>query len=173
MRFLSASNRDLAAEIRSERFREDLYDRLSVARIPMPPLRERRADIPFLVEDFIYELSRRHHRRVKGITRGALERLLAHDWPGNVRELKLTIEGMIVFAEGHRTLEFSDLPEPLRRSSPGGALDIRVGMTLSEAERRLVIATLRSTGSDKPRAAKMLGMGLRTLYRKIKAYGLD
>jgi DNA-binding NtrC family response regulator len=173
VRFLSASNRDLAGEVRRERFREDLYDRLSVAHIVMPPLRERRADIPFLVDEFIRELSRRHRRRIKGITRGALERLQAHDWRGNVRELKLTIEGMIVFAEGHRTLEFSDLPEPLRQASPGGALDVRVGMTVDEAERKLVVATLRAAGNDKPRAARMRGIGLRTLYRKIQTYGLE
>lgn len=172
VRLLSASNRDMAAEVRRQRFREDLYRRLGIARIVMPPLRERREDIPFLVDDFIRELARRHHRRVKGITRGTLEQLMAYDWPGNVRELKLTIEGMIVFAEGHRLLEFSDLPAPLREGRRGRDIDVRVGMTVGEAERRLITATLRETGGDKRRAAEILGIGLRTLYRKLETYGI-
>jgi len=102
-----------------------------------------------------------------------LERFLAHPWPGNVRELKSTLEGMIVFAEGKRALDLSDLPESLREAEAAAErLELAVGMTVEEAERRLVEATLRHAGFDKPRAAAMLGMGLRTLYRKIKQYGL-
>ena len=173
VRLIAATDRDLAAEARAGRFRPDLVERLSVVRIAMPPLRERREDIPILVEAIVRELNREHGRRATGITRGVLERFLAHPWPGNVRELKSTLEGMIVFAEGKRALDLSDLPESLREAEAAAErLELAVGMTVEEAERRLVEATLRHAGFDKPRVAAMLGMGLRTLYRKIKQYGL-
>jgi DNA-binding NtrC family response regulator len=169
VRLVAATNRDLEAEVAAGRFREDLFYRLSVVRIQMPPLRERPEDIPLLVEGFIREFDREHGRRVTGITRGVLDRLMRHPWPGNVRQLRNTIEGMVVFAEGRRALDLSDLPDALREvESAGEKLELRVGMTVAEAERQLVAATLRHCGNDKPRAAAMLGIGLRTLYRKLK-----
>ena len=170
VRLIAATSRDLAAEVAAGRFREDLYLRLSVVRIQMPPLRARSEDIPLLVDGFIRELDREHGRRVTGITRGALDRLVRHPWPGNVRELRNTIEGMVMFAEGRRALDLSDLPDTLREAADAGEkLELRVGMTVDEAERRLVGATLRHCGNDKPRAAAMLGIGLRTLYRKLQS----
>jgi len=169
VRLVAATNRDLEAEVAAGRFREDLFYRLSVVRIQMPSLRERPEDIPLLVEGFIREFDREHGRRVTGITRGVLDRLMRHPWPGNVRQLRNTIEGMVVFAEGRRALDLSDLPDALREvESAGEKLELRVGMTVAEAERQLVAATLRHCGNDKPRAAAMLGIGLRTLYRKLK-----
>jgi len=150
------------------RFREDLYYRLSVVRVQMPPLRARSEDIPLLVGGFIRELDREHGRRVTGITRGVLDRLMRHPWPGNVRELRNTVEGMVLFAEGRRALDLSDLPDTLREvDGAGEKLELQVGMTADEAERRLISATLRHCGNDKPRAAAILGIGLRTLYRKL------
>jgi DNA-binding NtrC family response regulator len=173
VRLIAATNRDLQAEVRAGRFREDLFYRLSVVRIQMPALRERREDIPLLVESFIHEFNREHGRRVTGITRGVLERLMRHSWPGNVRELRNTIEGMVVFAEGRRALDLSDLPLPLREvESEGEKLEVAVGMTVEEAERQLIAATLKHAGHDKALAAAMLGIGLRTLYRKIKQFSL-
>ncbi len=170
-RLVAATDRDLTAEVRGGRFREDLLDRLGGVRIAMPPLRERREDIPLLVEAFLREFNREHQRKVTGITRGALDRLVRHDWPGNVRELRNTVEGMVAFAEGRRALEPADLPPALRDAGPTAApLDIAVGMTVDDAERRLIEATLAETGDDKPRAAAILGIGLRTLYRKIQQY---
>ena len=168
-RLVAATNRDLAAEVQGGRFREDLFYRLGVVRIGMPPLRERPEDIPLLVEGFIREFDREHGRKVTGITRGVLDRLVRYPWPGNVRQLRNTVEGMVVFAEGRRALDLSDLPDALREvESAGEKLELRVGMTVAEAERQLVAATLRHCGNDKPRAAAMLGIGLRTLYRKLK-----
>ncbi len=173
VRLVTATNRDLAAEVAAGRFREDLFYRLGVVRIQMPPLRERSEDIPLLVEAFIREFNGEHGRRVTGITRGVLDRLMRYPWPGNVRELRNTVEGMAVFAEGRRALDLSDLPDALREvESAGEKLELRVGMTVNEAERQLIAATLRHTGNDKPRAAAMLGMGLRTLYRKLCRYSL-
>jgi DNA-binding NtrC family response regulator len=173
VRLVAATNRELAAEVRAGRFREDLFYRLSVVRVQMPPLRDRRDDIPLLVETFLREFNREHGRRVTGITRGVLDRLRRYPWPGNVRELRNTIEGMVVFAEGRRALDLSDLPDALREvESAGEKLELQVGMTVDEAERQLIAATLRHCGNDKPRAAAMLGIGLRTLYRKLKQYAV-
>ncbi len=173
VRLIAATPRDLGPEVRAGRFRADLHERLGVVRVQMPALRERREDVPLLVEAFLRELNQEHGRRVTAVTRGALERLMRHPWPGNVRELKNVIDGMVVFAEGRGTLDLSDLPAALREPAGAGeTLELAVGMTLEEAERRLIAATLGHTGFDKPRAAAMLGMGLRTLYRKIKQYGI-
>jgi len=173
VRVLAATQRDLQAEVDAGRFRRDLFHRLSVVVIRVPPLRERRDDIPRLAERFVRELNREHGRKVTGLTHGALERLIQHPWPGNVRELRNTIESMIVFAEGKRPLDLSDLPPALREAvREGEPLRLSVGMTIEEAERQLLEATLRQTGFDKPRAASLLGIALRTLYRKIQKYGL-
>ncbi len=174
VRLVCSSARDLDQDARDGRFRADLLARIAIVRIAVPPLRERREDIPLLVQAAIRHFDREHGRRVTGITRGALERLQQHDWPGNVRELRAVVEGMVVGAMGRRRLDLGDLPPALRdgsaRSEP---LRMAVGMTVEEVERQLVAATLRATGNDKRRAAAMLGIGLRTLYRKIVQFGLD
>jgi DNA-binding NtrC family response regulator len=173
VRLITAARRDLAAQVRAGQFRDDLFKRLEVARVLVPPLRERREDIPLLIEHFLRELGRAHHRRVRGVTRGVLERLQRHPWPGNVRELRDTLESMVLSAPGGRPLDLADLPQPLRgRGTDADGLEIAVGMTVGEAERLLISATLEHVGHDKPRAAAILGIGLRTLYRKIDAYGI-
>ncbi|HYM81090.1 MAG TPA: sigma-54 dependent transcriptional regulator [Candidatus Limnocylindria bacterium] len=173
VRLIAATSGNLAAEVRAGRFREDLYQRLSVIRIAMPALRERREDIPLLVDTFIREFNREHGRKVTGISRGVAERLAGCEWPGNVRELRNTVEGMVVSARGRRPLDVSDLPARLRAAGDSGEkLDASVGMRVEELEQQLIAATLRHTGYDKPRTAAMLGIGLRTLYRKIKQFGL-
>jgi DNA-binding NtrC family response regulator len=173
VRLIASSGAAVAEAVRAGRFREDLFQRLGVVRVTVPPLRERLEDLPLLVERFIREFNREHGRKVAGMTRGALERLLQHPWPGNVRELRNTIEAMIVLADRRRPLDLSDLPTALRDPSAGAErLGLAVGMTVEEAERRLLVATLEHTGNDKARAAAMLGIGLRTLYRKVKQLGL-
>lgn len=172
VRVVAATARDLAAEARAGGFREDLSFALGVVRIALPPLRARREDIPALAEELLREGARTHGRRVRRLTRGALERLAAYDWPGNVSELKSVLEGMLVTARGRGALDVTALPERLRGPIAQAApLRVEVGMTLAEAERQLVEATLRHAGGNKPRAAAMLGIGLRTLYRKLDAYG--
>lgn len=174
LRVISSARRDLEGEVRDGRFRGDLHQRLSVVVIHLPPLRERLEDIPLLVEFFLRELRRDHHRRVSGLTRGLLERLARHPWPGNVRELRAALEGMVVSARGKRTLDLSDLPLGWK-DADGQTKEMRltVGMSLEEAERRLIEATLKETGFDKPRSAALLGIGLRTLYRKIQRYRIS
>ena len=174
VRVIAATNRPLEVLTARGEFREDLYHRLKVIQLDVPALRDRREDIPLLVEIFIRELNREHGRKVTGITRGVADRLMHHDWPGNVRELRNTIEEMVVYAQGKRALQVSDLPIQLRQQRAASAedLNVTVGMTIEEIERRAIEATLRATGHDKQKTAKMLGIGLRTLYRKQKEYGL-
>jgi transcriptional regulator with PAS, ATPase and Fis domain len=174
LRVMASTSSDLEDAVLAGRFRSDLFQRLSAVVVHLPPLRDRVQDIPLLAEAFLRDLNREHHRRVSGLTRGVLERLMRHDWPGNVAELHATLEGMMVFARGKRSLDLSDLP-PEWKASEGGraALQIEVGMTLDEVERRLIEATLRETAYDKPRTASLLGIGLRTLYRKIQRYRLS
>jgi two-component system response regulator HydG len=173
VRLVAGTRHGLDARVREGRFRDDLLRRLSAARIAMPALRDRAEDIPTLVERFVREANRRHRRGVRQVTRGVLERLERHAWPGNVRELRDTIDAMVVSAPGGRPLDLADLPPALRAESAGQEpLAIAPGMTVEEAVRALIVATLEHVGHDRPRAAAMLGIGLRTLYRKIKQYGI-
>ena len=174
VRVVAASNKPLDLLVARGQFREDLYYRLRVVRLEVPPLRERREDLPLLVETFVKEMNREHGRKVTGVTRGVVDLMMQYDWPGNVRELKNTLEEMVLFTQGKRLLDVSDLPLAIRqqRGVPGPDLNLTVGMSMPEIERRAIEATLRSVGYDKQKAAKILGIGLRTLYRKIKEYGL-
>jgi transcriptional regulator with PAS, ATPase and Fis domain len=174
VRVIAATNRPLDLMVARGQFREDLYYRLKVIQLEVPPLRDRREDIPLLIETFIQEFDKEHGRKVTGVTRGVVDRMMEYEWPGNVRELKNTIEEMVIFAQGRRLLDVSDLPITIRqqRASASTALPVSVGMSMNEIERAALEATLRSVGHDKQRAAKILGIGLRTLYRKQKEYGL-
>ena len=172
VRLIAASDRDLAGEVRAGRFRDDLHHLLAVTRVQLPPLRSRSEDLPLLVAELVRAANRERGRRVPGVTAGVLERFARHDWPGNVAELKRTLDGMVATARGRRPLDLDDLPESLRGSGePGGQLALTVGMTLATAERRLVEATLEYTRGDKRRAAALLGIGLRTLYRRLDEWG--
>jgi DNA-binding NtrC family response regulator len=173
VRLVASTSRDLAADARAGRFRADLLQRLAVVHIHMPALRERRDDIPLLVESFLEEFNREHGRRVTGITPGALDRLMRHRWSGNLRELKNTVEGIVAVTTRRGPIDLGDLPPSLRSGTDADAsLAVSVGMTVEEAEKHLISATLRHTGGDKPRSAALLGIGLRTLYRKIERYHL-
>jgi DNA-binding NtrC family response regulator len=155
------------------RFRDDLYYRLKVVTLRVPPLRERREDIPLLVRAFVADFNRRNRRDVEGLSAGALARVVAHDWPGNVRELKNAIEGAAVLAGGD-VIDVGDL-ERARASalesrrvdaSPDGSLSIPANATLREAEHVLIKAHL-ARAKTKADAARSLGIGLRTLYTKL------
>jgi DNA-binding NtrC family response regulator len=172
VRLVAASDRDLAAEVSAGRFRDDLHHLLSATRVQLPPLRSRREDLPALVAELVRTANRTHGRRVPGVTAGVLERFARHRWPGNVAELKTTLDRMVAAARGRRPLDLESLPEPmLGAGEPGVRVELTVGMTLASAERRLVEATLAYTQGDKPRAAALLGIGLRTLYRRLDEWG--
>ncbi len=173
VRVLAACDGELAEAVRAGRFRDDLYYLLAVTRVTLPPLRERPEDLPLLVEELVRAANREHGRRVAGVTVGTLDRLERHDWPGNVSELRNVIDGMVSTARGRKPLDLDSLPAALRGdAAAGGPLEIGVGMTLEAAERRLVEATLAHTGGDKRRTAAMLGVSLRTLYRRLEGWGL-
>jgi len=170
-RVVSAAEGDLPELVRRGKFRDDLFAALAVVRLPVPPLRARPEDIPLLTQVLLEELNRAHGRQVTGVTRGCMDLLMQYPWPGNVRELKTVLEGIVVFVEGRRPLEVGDLPEHLRDRPPAPRdFRVRVGMSLAEIERRAILETLTACGGSKLRAAQMLGIGLRTLYRKIKEY---
>jgi DNA-binding NtrC family response regulator len=175
VRVIAATNRDLGEAVRNGTYRADLYYRLRVVTITLPPLRERKEDIPLFIETFLREFSREHRKGNMEISRGAVQWLMAYDWPGNIRELKNCLEEMVVLSAPGRRLDVPDLPDYIRQG--GGAGDDRVvftvGMTMEEVERAVIVRTLKATGYNKQRAARMLGIGLRTLYRKGKRYQIS
>ncbi len=172
VRVMATTNRDLEKTIQEGRFREDLYYRLNVVSIEFPPLRERKSDIPLLVNHFIEKYNQEMNKRIQGITKDAESLLWKNDWPGNVRQLENVIERAVVLAKGPQ-LDAPNLPPELRNSSPdqinrdGGS---RVGMTVAEMERELIFKTLDSVGDNRTRAAEMLGISIRTLRNKLNDY---
>ncbi|MGD8394388.1 MAG: sigma-54 dependent transcriptional regulator [Candidatus Eiseniibacteriota bacterium] len=176
VRIIASTHRDLAAEVQAGRFREDLYYRLHVVRIVVPPLRQRPDDVPLLVRTFIDQLGPESNRPARDITTPALRQLERYHWPGNVRELRNTIESMIVMSS-REVLDVDDLPESLRATEPGErpTVDgvVQPGMTMEEVEREAIRRTLESAGGNRTEASRRLGIGLRTLQRKIRKYGLD
>lgn len=184
---IAATNRDLEEAIAAKRFRDDLYYRLKVVTIVVPPLRERREDIPVLIEAFIRDFNARNEGKIRGLAPPALRRLMEYDWPGNVRELKNAIESAAVLCAGE-TIELADLDVVARRhTGPASArslpppspaatdvdtITLPLDTPLAEVERRFIEAQLRRSPT-KTRAAAVLGIGLRTLYTKIEQLGLD
>ncbi|MFZ5759943.1 MAG: sigma-54-dependent transcriptional regulator [Thermodesulfobacteriota bacterium] len=165
VRIISATNRNLAEMIRAGTFREDLYYRLRVVKIEMPPLRERREDIPALVASFIRKFSHLHAKPISRVTDEVMQLILHYHWPGNIRELMNCIESSVVMTRGE-TITIDSIPEYLTYTGNGGEMESKEGM-LQEMERQLISEVLQKTAGDKVRAAKMLGIGLRTLYRKL------
>ena len=175
VRLVAATNRDLEAMVKEGTFREDLLYRLQVVTLDLPPLRERKTDIPILIDHFISELSTEHGRPVRGVTPEARTVLVRYEWPGNVRELRNAIESMVLLARGE-LLDVDDVPDAIRHggASSGagrGAYEL-AGRSLSEVERDLIAANLELMDGNREKTAKLLGIGERTLYRKIKEYGL-
>jgi DNA-binding NtrC family response regulator len=171
VRLIAASNRDLEAEVRAGRFRSDLYYRLNVVHIELPPLSARREDIPLLVEHFLERFSRQYRVAPRRLAAEAMERLRTYAWPGNVRELQNVIERAFALAVAD-TITLDDLPAALRGGAPPPPLDPDAVPTLEDAERRLFAAALRKSGGNKNEAARLLGIDRQRLYRKIEKYGL-
>ena len=177
VRILSATNRNLEEAIEAGTFRSDLYHRLKVVTIRLPNLRERSQDVPVLIDHFIRLLARKHGKQIKGMSLAARRRLLAAEWPGNVRQLRNVVESMVV-VDYDGLLDVDDLPEELAEPGPRTAapqpntLTSLVGRTLEEIERLFIAETLRVSGGNREEAARALGIGERTLYRKLKEYQL-
>jgi len=171
VRIVATTNRDLQKEVEAGNFREDLYYRLNVIEMGLPPLRERKEDIPALVQNFVAKYNEENGKRVTGVADETLDALLAYDWPGNIRELENYTERAVVVARGE-ALAPDDYPQRLT-SGPQGRDDggIHVGMTVHEMERRLIMKTLESCQGNRTEAAGMLGISTRTLRNKLHEYG--
>ncbi|MBI4521639.1 MAG: sigma-54-dependent Fis family transcriptional regulator [Gemmatimonadetes bacterium] len=168
VRLLAATNRDLVAEVHAARFRQDLYYRLRVVEIRVPPLRERREDILPLARTFLHSAAERTRRKVTGLTPRAANQLVRYGWPGNVRELENALERAVVLAKGSR-IDVEDLPEELGLALPAAYApgDVR---PLDEVARDYILAVLRANDGNKAKAAEQLKIGTATLYRKLKQY---
>jgi DNA-binding NtrC family response regulator len=171
LRIVAATNRDLDTLIKNGTFRQDLFFRLNVVQIKIPPLRERKSDIPLLVASFLDKFSGKDDVP-RELTEDAMRRLMAYDWPGNVRELENTIERAVALGSGPFVSVY-DLPSNLQYPKTDRAPEKEEMMPLEELERRAILTTLRQTGGDKQAAARMLGIGKTTLYRKLKQYQID
>jgi len=180
VRLVAATNADLKAMVEQGTFRRDLYYRLSVVSITLPPLRDRRADIPLLIDHFLKEFQERNGRHAEGVSGRARQALTAYDWPGNIRQLRNAIEGMLAL-DRDGVLDVDDLPDEIAplavATSPGAApaaagADRLIGRPLTEVEAYYIARALELTLGKREEAAKLLDIGERTLYRKIKEYGL-
>jgi two-component system response regulator HydG len=169
VRIVAATNQDLAQMVREKRFREDLFYRLNVITITVPPLRERREDIRVLAQHFLRVYAAKNNRTLEGFTDDAVRRLEAYAWPGNVRELENVIERGVVLARGG-LMDVADLPEEIAGATPlpEGVLTVRIGTPLAEVEQRLLEETLRVTKGNKTLTAKLLGIDPRTVSRKLE-----
>ncbi len=175
VRIISATNRSLTKLIEQKEFREDLYFRIRGVSVRLPPLRERTVDIPILAEHFLQEAVEETGSRVKGFTPAAMSVLTAYEWPGNIRQLRNMIRTMVVMCDREK-IDVHDLPPEIsqRRQLPGSSpapADL-AGVSLNDLEKKAIVDTLAQTQGNREQAAKILGIGERTLYRKIKEYGL-
>jgi two-component system response regulator HydG len=175
VRIVAATNRDLELEVREGRFREDLFYRLSVFPIKVPPLRERKIDIPSLADLFMKQFAERHRKNLQGLTPRAMSILISYDWPGNVRELMNILErGVILSREVH--LSEKDLPPSITGTKNDGTHPtdtMRSGVSLKEMERMLIQRTLSENKGNRTHAARTLGITRKTLLSKIKEYGIE
>jgi len=173
VRLIAATNRDLEGEMRAGRFRSDLFYRLNVVHIALPPLRARGDDVGLLIDHFIQHFSREYQVAPKRVTAEAMARLRGYGWPGNIRELQNAIERAFALS-GADTITLADLP-PLRDDAVPASMvaaDAAAARTLREEEERVIAAALRESGGNKNEAARLLGIDRQRLYRKIKKYGL-
>ncbi|HEX9577130.1 MAG TPA: sigma-54 dependent transcriptional regulator [Myxococcales bacterium] len=176
-RVVAATNVDLAARVREGKFREDLFYRLNVIQVVLPPLRDRIEDIPLLADHFVARYAAKNGKTIRGLTSAAMEALEAYPWPGNVRELENAIERAVVLSRGPE-IDVDDLPESLRAGGAaraaglpgaveGRTLTVPLGTTMEDIELRVIRETLRQTKGDKSLAAQLLGIAARTIYRKL------
>jgi two-component system response regulator HydG len=173
VRLISATNRRLEEMVADRHFREDLYFRIKGISIVIPPLRERRSDIPLLIHYFLQQAAQRHNKPIADIDPEAQQVLMSYAWPGNVRELRNAVERMVVLSPGPR-IRLDDLPPEIRPAigETAGSMNNLVGISIEQAEKELIRNTLDLVNGNREQAAKILGIGERTLYRKIKEYDL-
>ncbi len=174
LRLVAATNKKLEELVKAGKFREDLFFRLRVVEIELPPLRERPGDIPLLAQGFLREFAQENGKPVNDFTADALEALMNFPWPGNVRELRTAIEHAVVLCRGER-VTLRDLPPSMRHPGAGGPVDLFPGkdLTVKDVEKQLVIRALKETDGNRTRAAQKIGMSRRTFHRKLHEYHLE
>jgi DNA-binding NtrC family response regulator len=173
VRVLAATNRDPHEAVRGGAFREDLLYRLNVITIDLPPLRQRKEDLPLLAEHLIATLADRHGRPARRLSPAALDVLRAHHFPGNVRELRNVIERAVIICSGNQIERHHIAPYPLdqrARARSEDTLTLPIGTPLEEVERRMILRTLQKTDNNKTRAAELLQISLKTLHNKLRLY---
>ncbi len=171
VRIVAATNRNLEEEVKAGRFREDLYYRLNVIHIEVPPLRERKDDIPLLIASFLNEFNTENAKNIKGLDSRAKSLLYKYNWPGNIRELRNCMESAVVMCAGDE-ITSSDLPPSVSSSSTGELVSVPLGITLDEAEKILIQENLAANRNNKSKTADILGIGRKTLQRKLMDWGL-
>lgn len=174
VRLISATNKHIDEMVEEKQFREDLYYRIKGVVIDLPPLRERREDIPLLIHYFLQQLAEKYKREIEGIKPEAQQILIAYSWPGNVRQLRMVLEQMVVLSQGP-WLDVENLPQGIRPTSatPAGEMKNLAGLTIEQVEKEHIRSTLELAQGNREAAARILGIGERTLYRKIKEYDLQ
>ena len=174
-RVIAATNKNLEEEIQAGRFREDLYYRLNVVTVDVPPLRQRREDIPLLADFFLKQYAQKNRRLIKGFTPRATDLLMRYEWPGNVRELENIIERAVIMSRGEMItpLEFPNDLQNLDEALKESRIDLTPGRSLKEVEKVLILRTLEETGGNRTHAARILGISRRTLQLKLKEYGIN
>jgi DNA-binding NtrC family response regulator len=174
VRLVTATNKNLEEMVKAGKFREDLFFRLRVVEIELPPLRDRTGDIPLLANAFLREFARENGKPVSDFTLDALEAMMNYSWPGNVRELRTAIEHAVVLSRGER-ISLRDLPNSVRGGATTGEAKILQGrdLTVKDAEKQLIMRALRETGGNRTRAAQKIGMSRRTFHRKLHDYQLE
>jgi DNA-binding NtrC family response regulator len=178
VRVLAATNRDPNTAVAEGHLRADLFYRLNVFNIHMPPLREHMEDLPLMAESILAQMNDKHNRRVSGVAQSMIDRMMNYGWPGNVRELRNTIERAVILCPDGAPLDVGHLAPGFAKQQPAAAqasnqsmIPVHVGTTVDEAERLLIQRTLEATGQNKTRAAEILGVSLKTLHNKLKEYG--
>ena len=168
-RLITATNRDLEKEVAAGTFRSDLYYRLNVVHLHVPPLRERKEDLPLMIDAFLKEFTEENAKKITSIEPKARAALYAYDWPGNIRQLRNCLESAVVMSSDN-TIRLADLPEPIRDAEQTATIHIRIGTTLAEAERHIIMETLTAYKGNKSKTADILGIGRKTLHRKLDEY---
>lgn len=166
VRIIAATNKNLEEEVKAGRFREDLFYRLNVVTVEVPPLRERKEDIPLLVASFMEKFNTENGKNVKGFDSKAKNALINYSWPGNIRQLQNVVEGCVAMSVSD-TIKYSDLPDSLKSANGDQSIIIPVGTSLEEAEMMIIQETLASCGGNRSKCAEILGIGRKTLYRKL------
>ncbi len=172
VRVVAATNRNLEDEVKAGRFREDLFYRLNVVRIEMPSLRERMDDIPLLMHAFLREFNIENKKNIKGFDKASKAAMIKYNWPGNIRELKNAVESAVVMCTGDE-IKMEDLPRALRSQGEEKVITIPIGITMDEAEKIIIQENLAANKGNKSRTADILGIGRKTLHRKLEELNID